>query len=268
MLRTISRRLVQVTGLALVLLAVFVSAEAQVTTGKVRGIVQDPTGAVVPGAKVTIENKKTNATATVVTTGSGEYQFNDLIPGEYNLKVEATNFRSVTLSDVRVELNQTTDLSTQLQVGGAAEVVQVSAGGLELVDTTTTNLSKGFNEKQAVDLAQTGLGGAFGGGVNNLALLAPNVSSSGGVGVGTGGSVGGQRPRNNNFVVDGVDNNDKSVTGPRSTFLLKLCRSSRFWRTSFQLSLAVQTAVSSSLLRRVVRTNSTEPRMRSSRTAI
>ena len=69
--------------------------------------------------------------------------------------------------------------------------------------------------KQAVDLAQTNIGGAFGGGVNNLALIAPNVSSSGGVGVGTGGSVGGQRPRNNNFVVDGVDNNDKSVTGPQ-----------------------------------------------------
>ena len=215
MLRTVTRRLVQVAGLALLTLAVFVSAQAQVTTGKVRGIVQDPTGAVVPGAKVTIANKKTNATSTVVTTGSGEYQFNDLVPGEYSLKVEATNFKSVSLNDVRVELNQTTDLTTQLEVGGAAEVVQVSAGGLELVDTTTTNLSKGFNEKQAVDLAQTGIGGAFGGGVNNLALLAPNVASSGGVGVGTGGSVGGQRPRNNNFVVDGVDNNDKSVTGPQ-----------------------------------------------------
>src|SRR5262249_49696057 len=47
-----------------------------------------------------------------------------------------------------------------------------------------------------------------------LALIAPNVSSSGGVGVGSGGSVGGQRARNNNFVVDGIDNNDKAVTGP------------------------------------------------------
>src|SRR6185369_15502520 len=53
-------------------------------------------------------------------------------------------------------------------------------------------------------------------GVNNLALLAPGVTSSGGVGVGTGGSVGGQRARNNNFMIDGVDNNDKSVTGPQS----------------------------------------------------
>ncbi|HEX8115991.1 MAG TPA: hypothetical protein VF521_01850, partial [Pyrinomonadaceae bacterium] len=57
---------------------------------------------------------------------------------------------------------------------------------------------------------------SVGSGVNNLALIAPNVSSSGGVGVGTGGSVGGQRPRNNNFMLDGIDNNDKSVTGPQS----------------------------------------------------
>ncbi len=76
---------------------------------------------------------------------------------------------------------------------------------------TTTNLSKGFSERQVIELAQT----ASGAGIYNLALIAPNVSSSGGVGVGVGGSVGGQRPRNNNFVVDGIDNNDKAVTGPQ-----------------------------------------------------
>ena len=202
-------------GLLALMVALFGHANAQVTSGKVRGIVLDQSGAVVPGAKVTITNKSTNAEQTVQSSGKGEYQFNDLIPGEYTLKVDKASFRSVNLSDVRVELNQTTDVQTQLQVGVATEVVQVSGGGLELVDTTTSNLSKGFNEKQASELAQTSIGGAFGGGVNNLALLAPNVSSSGGVGVGTGGSVGGQRPRNNNFIVDGVDNNDKSVTGPQ-----------------------------------------------------
>src|SRR5205085_856501 len=94
------------------------------------------------------------------------------------------------------------------QVG---ETVEVTAGGAELVDTTTQILAKSFDDRQVVELAQssTGLG------VYNLALIAPNVSSSGGVGVGSGGSVGGQRARNNNFVVDGIDNNDKSVTGPQ-----------------------------------------------------
>jgi hypothetical protein len=214
-MKGLSRRTLGLAGLLALMVALFGQANAQVTSGKVRGIILDQSGAVVPGAKVTIKHKSTNVESTVQSSGRGEYQFNDLIPGEYTLKVEKGSFRSVSLDNVRVELNQTTDISTQLQVGVATEVVQVSGGGLELVDTTTSNLSKGFNEKQAVELAQTSIGGAFGGGVNNLALLAPNIASSGGVGVGTGGAVGGQRPRNNNFVVDGVDNNDKSVTGPQ-----------------------------------------------------
>src|SRR4029078_9518455 len=62
-----------------------------------------------------------------------------------------------------------------------------------------------------VDLAQT----AQGAGIYNLALISPNVVSSGGVGLGTGGSVGGKRPRDNYFIVDGIDNNDKAVSGPQ-----------------------------------------------------
>src|SRR6185295_15249894 len=127
---------------------------------------------------------------------------------------EAQNFKALTLTDVKVQLNQITDLPAQLTLGAVGESVTITSGGTELVDTTTNTLSKSFSERQVVELAQTNVGGAFGGGVNNLALIAPNVSSSGGVGVGSGGSVGGQRPRNNNFMIDGVDNNDKSVTGP------------------------------------------------------
>lgn len=208
------RKLSRIVGLVAVVLVCLVTANAQ-TTGKVRGIVQDPSGAIIAGAKVTITNKATNVSATVQSSGQGEYQFNDLLPGEYKVAVEAQGFKGLNLDDVRVELNQTTDLPAKLQIGATSESVEISAGGSELVDTSTTTLSKGFNQRQAVELAQTNIGGAFGGGVNNLALIAPNVSSSGGVGVGTGGSVGGQRPRNNNFVVDGVDNNDKSVTGPQ-----------------------------------------------------
>ncbi|MDQ3651953.1 MAG: carboxypeptidase regulatory-like domain-containing protein [Acidobacteriota bacterium] len=211
MLENAIRRLTYSAGMLFVVLVCAASALAQQTTGNVRGTIKDPTGAVVPGAQVSLINKQTNSTATAQSSDSGDYQFNDLLPGEYDIRVEAANFKTLTLTDVRVELNQTTDVPTQLQIGLQGEVVEVSAGGAELVDTTTTTLSKSFTERQVVELAQTSVGS----GVNNLALLAPNVTSSGGVGVGTGGSVGGQRPRNNNFVVDGVDNNDKSVTGPQ-----------------------------------------------------
>ncbi|HEY9436252.1 MAG TPA: carboxypeptidase regulatory-like domain-containing protein [Blastocatellia bacterium] len=188
-----------------------VAALAQQTTGNVRGLIKDPSGAVVASAKVTILDKRTNNALTTQSTGSGEYEFKNLPVGDYQITVETEGFKKITLTDVRVQLNQTTDLGVTLEVGVRNDVVEVSAGGAELVDTTTTNLAKGFNSRQVIDLAQTSTGA----GVYNLALIAPNVSSSGGVGVGTGGSVGGQRPRNNNFVVDGIDNNDKAVTGPQ-----------------------------------------------------
>src|SRR5262245_29472854 len=184
---------------------------AQQTTGNVRGLIKDPTGAVVASAKVTILDKKTNNALTTQSTGSGEYEFKNLPVGDYQITVETEGFKKVTLTDVRVQLNLTTDVAVNLEVGVRNDVVEVSAGGAELVDTTTTNLAKGFSSRQVIELAQT----ATGAGIYNLALIAPNVSSSGGVGVGMGGSVGGQRPRNNNFVVDGIDNNDKAVTGPQ-----------------------------------------------------
>jgi hypothetical protein len=208
--------IVRVACLLVVALACVLTASAQQTTGGVRGIVTDPNGAVVPGAKVTISSDKLNYRKDSTTTSEGEYEFRDVLPGDYQIVIEAANFKALTLTEVRVELGKTSDIPAQLQTGQITETVNVSAGGAELVETTTTQLSKSFNERQVVELAQTNVGGAFGGGVNNLALIAPNVSSSGGVGVGTGGSVGGQRPRNNNFMLDGIDNNDKSVTGPQT----------------------------------------------------
>ena len=194
------------------------TAHAQATTGGIRGTVTDQNGAVISGAKVTLTRKSTGGTQTSETTSSGQFEFTNLLPADdYSVSVEAPNFKTVALTDVRVSVNQSTDLPVQLSPGQVTETVTVTAGGVELVDTTSANLSKAFSSRQVVELAQTTAGPAGSpAGVNNLALLAPNVTSSGGVGVGTGGSVGGQRPRNNNFMVDGVDNNDKSVTGPQS----------------------------------------------------
>ena len=194
------------------------SAYGQATTGSIRGVVTDQNGAVVSGAQVTLTRKSTGGTQTAQTNTSGQFEFTNLQPGDdYSLSVEAQNFKNTALTDVKVSVNQATDLPVQLAPGLVTETVTITAGGAELVDTTSANLSKAFSSRQVVELAQTTAGPAGSpAGVNNLALLAPGVTSSGGVGVGTGGSVGGQRPRNNNFVVDGVDNNDKSVTGPQS----------------------------------------------------
>ena len=197
------RHLVQ-AAMTIVVLACGISVHAQVTTGTVRGVVKDQTGAVVPAATVTITDPKTNTSQTAVSGSGGEYQFNNLLAGTYTITVQppsGSNFSTLTVSDVLVRLNDITDVSNVLQPGEATASVTVSAGGAELVDTTTLNLSKDFSSRQVVDLAQTGQGA----GIYNLALISANVVSSGGVGLGTGGSVGGQRPRNNDFIVDGID---------------------------------------------------------------
>ncbi len=204
-------------ALALSLALMAGAVQAQVTTGTVKGVVSDPNGAVVPGAKVTITRKSTSESRTTTSSDSGNFQFDNLQPGaDYLITVEAANFKKAEVSDVAVQLGKAADVPVLLQTGQLTETVTVSAGGAELVNTTNADLSKGFDSRQVVELAQTSAGPIGGAGVNNLALIAPNVSSAGGVGVGTGGTVGGQRPRNNNFMVDGIDNNDKSVTGPQS----------------------------------------------------
>ncbi|HJX89543.1 MAG TPA: carboxypeptidase regulatory-like domain-containing protein [Pyrinomonadaceae bacterium] len=206
-------RLINVSSL-LVLLVCVSSLHAQVTSGTVRGIVKDQTGAIIPTATVTITDPKTKVSQTVQSGGGGEFQFNNLLVGTYTITVQPpadSNFSTLTLQDVAVQINQITDLTPVLQPAQAQASVTVSAGGVELVDTTSINLSKTFSSRQVIDLAQTGQGA----GIYNLALISPNVVSSGGVGLGTGGSVGGQRPRNNDFIVDGIDNNDKTVSGPQ-----------------------------------------------------
>src|SRR3712207_2349199 len=81
-------------------LLVFVSAApvaAQQTTGNVRGVVADPNGAAVPNARVRITNRQTNISQDAQTNDSGEYQFNNLLTGDYAVTVEAANFKTTTL---------------------------------------------------------------------------------------------------------------------------------------------------------------------------
>ena len=97
----------------------------------------------------------------------------------------------------------------KLEVGKSAESVEVVAAAATL-DTTTSQVQTSFETKQLMDLPNT----SSGNGVLNLSLLNAGISTSGATGAGTGPSVGGQRPRNNNFTIEGIDNNSDSVTGP------------------------------------------------------
>jgi hypothetical protein len=199
-------------GGVLVALLLFCSSVAwsQVTSGGISGIVKDATGAVVANANITVVNEVTGATATTTTNGTGDFQVQNLLPDSYDLTVAAKGFQPYTLRGVLVDLNKTASVPVRLSVGSATSTVEVSAEAGSTLDTTTTNLTQSFlpNQLSILPSATVGLG------VLNVSLLSPNVASSGGIGIGIGPSVDGNRPRNNNFTIEGIDNNDKGVTGP------------------------------------------------------
>jgi len=112
-------------------------------------------------------------------------------------------------SGLAVELNKTVTVNISLQVGAVSQTLDVIEAPAA-IDTTTAQVQSSFTAQQAKDLAASSVGS----GVLNLSLLSAGVASSGGLGYGTGPSVGGQRPTNNSFNIDGVDNNRKDVTGP------------------------------------------------------
>lgn len=184
-------------------------AFSQTTSGNITGTVYDQTGATVPGAAVTAHNTATGIDSNTVSTSAGDYRFANLPVGTYTVTVNAPGFAKAEIANVSVQLNQTVTTNVKLTVGQASTSVEVTESAVA-IDTTTAQIQNTFQTKQITDLPVT----ASGSGVLNLSLLAPGVATSGAVGAGTGPSVGGQRPRNNNFTVEGIDNNSGSVTGP------------------------------------------------------
>lgn len=199
------------TGAALVFMAG--SAFGQVTSGNIAGAVKDPTGAAIPDATVRIKSEATGVVVNVKTNAAGEYLVQNLLPAKYDLTATAQGFAPTTLTGVTVTLNSTATADVAVRTGNQSTVVEVTAGSASTLDTTTQNLTTTISNTEAsvLPIATVGLG------VLNASLLAPNVASSGGIGIGVGPSVGGQRPRNNNYTIEGIDDNDKSVTGPLIT---------------------------------------------------
>jgi len=201
--------------IAVLVLVAPIPAAAQRITGTLRGQVFDPTGAAVPNAQVTATNQETGVSVKITTTSAGTYSFPSLIPGLYKVSVEAKGFKNFVATDISVIANQDNVADTHLDLGVATEVVEVTAGGVA-VQTTSSDLNNSYDVSE-VQLPNGA--GTLNGSPLNLAVLAPNVVAQPGGVTGIGGSVGGTRPRDNNFTVDGVDDNNLGVTGNNSTVI-------------------------------------------------
>jgi hypothetical protein len=196
---------IAITGLA-------PGAFGQAIDGNIVGVVTDSTGAVVPGAEVTAVNNATGVRGQTITDANGTYRFNNLPVGRYNVTVKKSGFTDAVLGDLAVDLNKTATGNVTIKLGTVTTQVEV-VEATPSIDTTTVQVQNTFQGDQIVNLPIIESSASFFG-AYNLSLLGAGVASNGGVGQGQGPSIGGQRPMNNNYMIEGVDNNNKAVTGP------------------------------------------------------
>ncbi|MGA2094800.1 MAG: carboxypeptidase regulatory-like domain-containing protein [Candidatus Acidiferrum sp.] len=201
------RNFVFLPVLALCLLAAVPFARSQSTGGRIRGTVSDPSGASVAAATVTLINEATHATRDVQTGASGEYVFLEVPVGNYEINVTQAGFKKFVRKGITLDLNEVASVDITLQIGSAAESVEVT-GEPPVVDTSSTQLGAVVNERASTQLPLNQRD------VYQLLQLQPGVQSQLGNDLFYGSdkpgvvTVNGGRGRSNNYSVNGGDGND------------------------------------------------------------
>lgn len=115
------------------------------TTGKVIGTITDSSGAVVPKADVQLLNTGTNAVAAATSNEAGEYSFPSVLPGAYKLTVKMKGFRTAAISGLAVDVEKTSNVAVKLEVGGDAEVVEVTAAATAELQTSDAQIGNSLS---------------------------------------------------------------------------------------------------------------------------
>jgi len=192
------------------LLVCAASAFAQQGTSEIRGKVADAQGAAVPGATIVVRNQDTGMFRETVSAADGTYFVSGIVPGVYEVTAELQGFKKLGLKDIRLEIGKTSTIDLQLAVGAIEEVVSVSAES-PLVDVTSKEVGGNITGNELVDLPS--INRNFIGFIGLLPGIVPSISteSFGSDSI----SVNGSDPRNNNYMLDGGNNND-DVIGQRA----------------------------------------------------
>jgi hypothetical protein len=211
-IRSLAHNLLSLPSALVVLTAVLFG---QSSDSVIVGTVTDSSAAAVAGSTVTATNKETGVKYQSVTNVTGEYRLNNVPVGHYSISAAAAGFTTAEVEGVELQLNHTSSINLVLTVGTVSTTVEVTAAAAA-IDTSTAQLQTNFDSREAVDVPSAGISRVVNGaGIYNLSLLGAGVASSGGVGMGTGPSIGGQRPENNSFNIDGVLNDNHYTTGPQ-----------------------------------------------------
>jgi hypothetical protein len=188
-----------------VLVWLVVAPRAGAQTATVGGRIVDPSEQVVSGAEVTALNTQTNISRVDVTDDTGLFRFTSMPPGEYHLTIEKPGFKTIHIDDLTLTVNQVFTFEAHLELSQVATTMEVKASELPLIDLESATISNLVDSKRIMDLPLLTRD------PYQLVLLSPGVNQSA---TGLGGfSVNGANERNNNFQLDGVDNNDTYVPG-------------------------------------------------------
>ena len=181
------------------------SASAQIDRGAITGRVTDTSGAAVPKATVTVTNKATGVSVTTPVNDSGDYQVLALNPGNYSVKVNADGFNTAVRDDIEVHVQDRLNIEFVLKVGSITQEVVVGSGE-PLLETQTADVGNVVDTRQVNDLPLNGRRYA------DLALLEPGVQKFYGAANPAPDrfSVNGNLELQNNFLINGVDNNSWS----------------------------------------------------------
>jgi Carboxypeptidase regulatory-like domain/TonB-dependent Receptor Plug Domain len=181
------------------------TAAAVAQTGSMAGTVSDASGAVIQGAEITVRNTATNESHQASSSAAGTYTLSNLSVGAYEVTVKKDGFKAFHLPSIELTVAQSLTVDPKLAPGSTTEEVTVRADGVQDVDLESSQITNLVDQRQMEALPLITRN------PYQLVLLSPGTSqtdsSSGGI------SVNGARDRNNNFLLDGVDNNDTSVPG-------------------------------------------------------
>ena len=192
------------------------STSAQLTTADILGTVTDVSGAVVPNAAITLTNLGTNEKRSSQSNGSGDYSFTLLPVGHYSISVKASGFQEAITKDLAVEAGDRARADVHLQLGSESTVVEVTAQ-TPLLQADSATVSSTVTAKAVQDLPLNGRNFV------QLVQLVPGANEGPGNGLSSGGrpddrrtnaagfSVNGQDDTLNNWVVDGIDDNERII---------------------------------------------------------
>jgi Carboxypeptidase regulatory-like domain/TonB dependent receptor-like, beta-barrel len=189
-----------------------VPLRAQLYSGSITGVVSDPSGAVIPGAIVTLTDVSKGYNFNVTSDATGRFILRNIPPSTYTLKVSAPGFKISTRADIVLDVNQNATVNVSLELGSTTQTVQVS-GAPPLLATQDATTGQNVNRTYINDLPLVGRG------VFDLAFLSPGVNPSPGNAFGSSGGVAnnftsnGGRNATSDILIDGVSTTDYEQNG-------------------------------------------------------